>query len=283
LFVKHTRASEGFVVVFQHRAEESSRDPDHGGAGESSHTQHDRSPSARAAVAHARLAALLQAYDEAEAQAVAANDGTPSQDSERPAQNQQLEDSSAHDQLETSQAHQNSFDDPADQQGHETANYDVPMEAGPETSSPPTGEEHLTSEQVAELSGNAPEEEDQSDQRFAARRKTKMKAIIRVAGSQQQTNCTVADISSTGALLKLPVEMHTVSRAGEHVPARFTLFMPTQRTEIDCELAWRSGNRIGARFTSALRQVKTERRERPAARAEKQPTSQGLVGKLFAR
>lgn len=120
-----------------------------------------------------------------------------------------------------------------------------------------------------------------AEQRFAKRRKTKMKAIIFDISGGSGVDCTVRDISSTGVLIDLPVEMTSVSRAGERVPARFVLRMPTERTEVDCELAWRSANKVGARFISPSRATSVEPRRRPMQSKPKASSGQ-LLNRLFS-
>lgn len=232
------------------------------------------SPAARAAVAHQRLVALLQDLDEVHGESpdgVITDDPADDYDAENDVATLDAPPQVDSGHIETDDL----VNSPAEIEDHAT-------DAGiPETT--PSGESQLSEAELASLSDEIEAEDENSEQRFASRRKTKMKAIILVTGSSQQTHCTVADISSTGALLQLPIEMHTVSRAGDHVPARFTLFMPTQRTEIDCELAWRSGNKIGARFVSPLRQIKAEKRQKPQQPAQSNASAGGIVSKLFSR
>ncbi|MEO1694207.1 MAG: PilZ domain-containing protein [Pseudomonadota bacterium] len=121
------------------------------------------------------------------------------------------------------------------------------------------------------------------EQRFAKRRQTKMKAFVLRGSTKPPLTCTVRDISSTGVLIHLPVDAVSVSRAGEEVTPRFTLQMPLERIEVDCELAWRQAHRIGARFVSATRMLAPQ--ERRVVRPKEEPKSgaTALVGKLFSR
>ncbi|MGF1651101.1 MAG: PilZ domain-containing protein [Hyphomicrobiaceae bacterium] len=127
------------------------------------------------------------------------------------------------------------------------------------------------------------ETEANSNQRFARRRPVKAKAHILQPQTNVPVECTVRDISSTGVLIHLPVELHSVSRAGEYVNPRFCLVMPSERMEVDCEIAWRSGHRIGARFTSAMRFATVDDKKRGAGNARQPEKGSGLVGRLFGR
>lgn len=120
-----------------------------------------------------------------------------------------------------------------------------------------------------------------AEQRFAKRRKTKMKAIIVNTSGGSRLDCTIRDVSSTGVLIDLPVEMTSVSRAGDRVPPRFILCMPTERTEVDCELAWRTGNKLGARFVSPSRVTSAEPRRKPQA-GKTQSASSRIFNRLFS-
>jgi hypothetical protein len=66
--------------------------------------------------------------------------------------------------------------------------------------------------------------------------------------------CTVRDTSSTGARLELAkIVGGAISR--DRAPERFILIMQAERLSVDCEVAWRSGNLLGVRYTSPARRV----------------------------
>jgi len=125
---------------------------------------------------------------------------------------------------------------------------------------------------------------DPSEQRFAKRRATKTRAVIVQPNNENQINCTVRDVSSTGALIHLPVESSSVSRAGDYVNPRFVLRMPTEKVEVDCEMAWRQGYKIGVRFVGPSRMIPAPTRRQTVQDANKSaPRASGLVGRVFAR
>ncbi len=85
----------------------------------------------------------------------------------------------------------------------------------------------------------------------------------------QPLQCTVRDTSSTGARLEMAhVIGGQISR--DTAPENFTLVMPMDRLEVDCQVAWRRGNLIGVRYTSPTRRlekkvVKREEARKPGA------------------
>ena len=122
-----------------------------------------------------------------------------------------------------------------------------------------------------------------SEQRFAKRRRTKMQALIVKPNGRHAMTCAVRDISSTGVLIHMPVDANSVSRAGEEVPPRFTLQIPLERIEVECELAWRQANRLGARFISPTRILEAPERRPISRRPQPISTASSIVGKLFNR
>jgi hypothetical protein len=61
--------------------------------------------------------------------------------------------------------------------------------------------------------------------------------------------CTVCDMSSTGSRVELWGDNAKPLLFGERV----TLYIPSDRQEIDAEVVWRQANVMGLRFTSAFR------------------------------
>ena len=68
------------------------------------------------------------------------------------------------------------------------------------------------------------------------------KAVI--ANSDSTIECTIVDISDTGAKLEL-------SDVGI-ITARFKLFVPEIDHIYECEVVWRNGNNIGVRFANSI-------------------------------
>lgn len=95
--------------------------------------------------------------------------------------------------------------------------------------------------------------------RWARRAPVKLGGQIQHHSLAAAVPCTIRDTSSTGARLEIGVQRGgNISR--DRVPDQFSLFMPLDRLEVDCQVMWRQGNFIGVRYTS------------PARRTAKQPT-----------
>jgi hypothetical protein len=61
--------------------------------------------------------------------------------------------------------------------------------------------------------------------------------------------CNIRDLSATGAridLLNSGIKAHTLSGV-------LTLYFPTEKREIDCQVAWRAGSSIGLKFMGSYR------------------------------
>jgi hypothetical protein len=81
-----------------------------------------------------------------------------------------------------------------------------------------------------------------ADRRGSPRRKTRFKATI-VHGAQRETiDCTVRDLSETGARLRLETP--------EALPAIFHLIWLADRAVLEVEAVWRSSGEMGVKFLS---------------------------------
>ena len=81
-----------------------------------------------------------------------------------------------------------------------------------------------------------------ADRRGSPRRKTRFKATI-VQGAERETlDCTVRDLSETGARLRLD--------APEALPATFHLIWQADRAVFEVEAVWRSSAEMGVKFLS---------------------------------
>jgi hypothetical protein len=93
-----------------------------------------------------------------------------------------------------------------------------------------------------------------ADARWARRTPSRLGAQIIDANLAAPISCTVRDTSSTGARLELQAQRGgNISR--DRVPDYFTLFMPADRLEIDCQVMWRQGIMMGVRYTSPARRT----------------------------
>ncbi|MDX2309486.1 MAG: PilZ domain-containing protein [Hyphomicrobium sp.] len=105
----------------------------------------------------------------------------------------------------------------------------------------------------------APVSDAGTEQRWARRTNTRLGAQIAHPSLTQPLLCTVRDMSSTGARLEVASNRGAISR--DRVPDHFTLMMPTERTMVECRVAWRQGALVGVRYTSPTRRMaKPERK-----------------------
>jgi hypothetical protein len=90
--------------------------------------------------------------------------------------------------------------------------------------------------------------------RWARRTPSRLGAQILHASLMEPLHCTVRDTSSTGARLEVIVQRGSnISR--DRAPDQFTLFMPADRLEVDCQVMWRQGPLLGVRYTSPARRT----------------------------
>jgi len=90
--------------------------------------------------------------------------------------------------------------------------------------------------------------------RWAKRTPSKLGGQIQHHSLAAAVPCTIRDTSSTGARLEIAVQRGgNISR--DRVPDQFSLFMPIDRLEIDCQVMWRQANLIGIRYTSPARRT----------------------------
>jgi hypothetical protein len=90
--------------------------------------------------------------------------------------------------------------------------------------------------------------------RWAKRTPSRLGAQLLHPDLTAPISCTVRDTSSTGARLEVVVQRGgNISR--DRVPDQFTLFMPADRLEVDCQVMWRQGPLMGVRYTSPARRT----------------------------
>ena len=92
--------------------------------------------------------------------------------------------------------------------------------------------------------GNALVKQD-GDGRMAARRRVLKSGIAASNDRRLTVNCTVRDISDTGARLRVEGSMT--------VPDTFELLIPLDGLEAPCQVVWRKGGDVGVKFLSAPR------------------------------
>ncbi len=99
--------------------------------------------------------------------------------------------------------------------------------------------------------GNTLVKETQNDARISPRRRV-LKAGIAASNDRHITiACTVRDLSATGARLR--------TESSLNIPDTFELIIDVDGLEANCEVMWRKGNEVGARFLGAPRMVAVKR------------------------
>ena len=99
--------------------------------------------------------------------------------------------------------------------------------------------------------GNTLVKETQNDGRMSARRRV-LKAGIAASNDRHITvACTVRNLSATGARLR--------TEGSLNIPDTFELIIEADGLEANCEVVWRKGNEVGARFLGAPRMVAAKR------------------------
>ncbi len=97
-----------------------------------------------------------------------------------------------------------------------------------------------------------------ADDRQAKRKSTIIRGYIICGSTGQETECTVLDMSATGARVKLNLPPPRPFESPRKTPEAFRLIIPADGKEVDGELAWTSGSQIGIHFTSAFRAAKAD-------------------------
>jgi hypothetical protein len=90
------------------------------------------------------------------------------------------------------------------------------------------------------------------NRRFAKRKGRNSPGTILFPGISVPYNCLVRDTSSNGARLEMVADKFNQDAATDSVPNHFTLHLPLDRIQVECQSMWRRGSRIGVRFTSTV-------------------------------
>ena len=93
-----------------------------------------------------------------------------------------------------------------------------------------------------------------AERRWAHRKTSGYHAVICRQGAGTNISCSIVNMSTTGACLKLKNLPPSV-KSSPHLPAYFTLAIRVDRMEIDCAIVWRKGDRLGVKFLSAPRSM----------------------------
>ncbi len=97
------------------------------------------------------------------------------------------------------------------------------------------------------------DEAEQMNKRWAKRKSTATPAKILFDGITTPYECTLRDISSTGAQVEMTRTKMNPDGSSENLPNFFTLIMPLDKTAVECQSMWRRGSKVGAKFVGMVR------------------------------
>ncbi len=106
----------------------------------------------------------------------------------------------------------------------------------------------------------AAEEAQSACNRKSKRRTTALPAMMTFKAMRVSVPCTVVDMSGTGARLELPPASLKQYGDADHLPDEMVLVLRADRMQVDCEVKWRRGGKIGVRFRGPPRPMETARR-----------------------
>jgi PilZ domain len=92
-----------------------------------------------------------------------------------------------------------------------------------------------------------------SSERRSPRRRVLMAGMVCFNGRHSTLPCAVRDFGEHGAILKMSGSIQA--------PDTFELHVELSGTWVDCEVAWRRGEELGVRFTSAIVISQPKRRQ----------------------
>lgn len=84
--------------------------------------------------------------------------------------------------------------------------------------------------------------------RRSKRKMTSLPGTITFPNLRVQVQCTILDMSGSGAQLELTEASQKQFGDIDHLPSRIVLIMRADRMQVDSEMVWRSGIRVGVRF-----------------------------------
>lgn len=92
--------------------------------------------------------------------------------------------------------------------------------------------------------------------RRAPRKAVRTLGEIVVNGKDHGMECTVLDMSGSGAKLKIEGAARKSFSPAVEIPESFRLLVARDNIAVDCRLAWRENDMVGVSFTSAFRPIK---------------------------
>jgi hypothetical protein len=96
---------------------------------------------------------------------------------------------------------------------------------------------------------------DALNKRWAKRKASTTPAKVLFDGITTPFECTVRDISSTGAQIEMTRTKFNADASSDTVPNLFTLIIPLDKIAVDCKSMWRRGSKLGVTFTSMVRML----------------------------
>lgn len=138
-----------------------------------------------------------------------------------------------------------------------------------------TAGEAIPSPVIPATAQAAPDDGEGREKRRAPRRVHALAAQFHVAPGSAGIPCMVADMSATGARIKL-LPGQSMSCSTADLPARITLYLRLDRTQVDCEVVRRGEDSFGVRFLSAPTAV-TAPAKRTSALQRKPPKKKGWL------
>jgi hypothetical protein len=97
-------------------------------------------------------------------------------------------------------------------------------------------------------------------ERRSTRKPVRVAGMITAPSKRISMGCAVHDISATGARLKLYLLDKGHFTKSARVPRTFTLQIPADRIEADCEVVWEKEEQVGVRFLSPVRTMAAKRK-----------------------
>lgn len=92
--------------------------------------------------------------------------------------------------------------------------------------------------------------------RRSRRKSSRLPGTIHVGRGRPDVDCSIRDISGTGALISLNVNGRRDAFDRKHdIPDRFWLTLKADRMQVDCQVVRRSGDELGVAFLCAPRFV----------------------------
>jgi hypothetical protein len=95
--------------------------------------------------------------------------------------------------------------------------------------------------------------------RRATRKATRTIGYILSPDLNGPIECTVLDLSASGAKIQVGAAVRKAFTAALKLPDEFRIEMPRDRLEVDYKLAWQKQDMVGVSFLTAFRPLKASR------------------------